>query len=121
MKGRHESYIRSYRRKAHLSQADVAFLLGGTSGTSVSRHERGRRAPTVETALAYEVILGKSVGELYCRFLELLRIEIAKRAQLLLSANAQLLANQRLRVSSAKRLGELRRIANERANHESEA
>lgn len=119
MKGRHESYIRSYRRKAHLSQEDVAFLLGGTSGTSVSRHERGRRAPTVQTALAYEVILGKPVGELYTRFLAALRQSIATRAEQLLSKDGDF-SNGIVRASSERRLRELRRIADERANHENE-
>lgn len=113
MKGRHESYIRSYRRKSRLSQEDVAFLLGGTSGTSVSRHERGRRAPTVQTALAYEIILGKAVGQLYSRFHEVLRADIARRAAELVDREAENV-NGPMRASAAIRLVELRRIADQR-------
>lgn len=119
MQGRYDSYIRSYRRKARLSQEDVAFLLGGTSGTSVSRHERGRRVPTVQTALAYEVILGQPVGELYRRFLLLLKQDIGKRAEELLQLHAP--AEIAERSSDARRLSELRRIAAELSNHGDEA
>lgn len=119
MQGRFDSYIRSYRRKARLSQEDVAFLLGGTSGTSVSRHERGRRVPTVQTALAYEIILGQPVGELYRRFLFLLRQEIGMRAEQLILQ--EVATDDIERVSDARRLSELRRIASERANHGDEA
>jgi transcriptional regulator with XRE-family HTH domain len=119
MQSRHDSYIRSYRKKARLSQEDVAFLLGGTSGTSVSRHERGRRAPTVETALAYEVILGKPIGELYRRFLTSLRRDIAKRAEQLLQTEVP--KEHSGRASHVRRRAELRRIAKEHAHHGHEA
>ena len=119
MQGRTDSYIRSYRRKARLSQEDVAFLLGGTSGTSVSRHERGRRAPTVETALAYEVILGKPIGELYRRFLVSLRQDIRKRAEQLLQR--ELPRECTGRAPQVRRRAELKRIASEQAHHGNEA
>ena len=119
MQGRFDSYIRSYRKKARLSQEDVVFLLGGTSGTSVSRHERGRRAPTVQTALAYEIILGQPVGELYRRFLFLLRQEIGTRAEQLIDRDEPALDSKR--ASGVRRLNELKRIATERARHGDDA
>jgi transcriptional regulator with XRE-family HTH domain len=118
MQGRYDSYIRSYRRKAQLSQEDVAFLLGKTSGTSVSRHERGRRAPTVQTALAYEIILGQPIGALYRRFLLILQSEIALRAEPLLQTEAPHSLMER--ASCAKRLNELRRIASHKTRHNDE-
>ena len=59
------TYLRTHRRKGGLSQDEVAFLLGTLSGTSVSRHESGKRQPILETGLAYELIFGVPVGELY--------------------------------------------------------
>ena len=59
------NYLRTFRRRAHLSQADVARLLGGTSGTTVARHETGERQPTLETALAYAAIYAVDVRELF--------------------------------------------------------
>jgi DNA-binding XRE family transcriptional regulator len=59
-----KTYLRTYRRRTGLSQDEVAWLLGNTCGTSVSRHELGWRMPTLETALAYETILDAPVREL---------------------------------------------------------
>jgi transcriptional regulator with XRE-family HTH domain len=59
------NYLRRCRKRASLSQDDVAFLLGCQSGTKVSRYERFRRRPTLETALACEVIFGAPVRELF--------------------------------------------------------
>lgn len=59
------NYLRTYRKRAHLSQDDVAFLLGGEVGTTVSRHEVGSRIPSLETALAYEAVLGAPIRELF--------------------------------------------------------
>jgi transcriptional regulator with XRE-family HTH domain len=60
-----DNYLRTERRLAGLSQEDLAFLLGSQNGTIVSRYERGRRTPSLETALAYEAILGIPVSELF--------------------------------------------------------
>lgn len=59
------TYLRMYRRRTGFSQDDVAFLLGTMSGTAVSRHEKGARMPILKTALAYEIVLGVSIRELY--------------------------------------------------------
>ena len=41
-----ENYLRTYRRRAGLSQDEMAFLLGTKSGTKVSRYEH-RLVPPV--------------------------------------------------------------------------
>jgi transcriptional regulator with XRE-family HTH domain len=65
-----DNYLRTERRMARLSQDDLAFLLGSEDGTTVSRYERGRRTPSLDTALAYEAILGIPVRDLFAgRFL----------------------------------------------------
>lgn len=76
-----DNYLRMYRKRAAFSQADVARLLGVESGAEVSRHEQGRRLPTLDTALAYEIILGAPVGELFAGKLERLRRVITERAR----------------------------------------
>ena len=57
-------YLRSERRRSALTQADIAALLGGPWKGRVSWYERGAMPPT-QVALAYEVILGKAVAELF--------------------------------------------------------
>jgi len=59
------NYLRTYRKRASLSQDEVAYLLGCRSGAKVSRYERFARQPTLQTALAYEAIFGVPVRELF--------------------------------------------------------
>ncbi|HQU07582.1 MAG TPA: helix-turn-helix transcriptional regulator [Candidatus Paceibacterota bacterium] len=62
---RTHNYIRAYRKRAGLSQDELALLLGCRSGTKVSRYERHARTPTLETALACQAIFGVPVHELF--------------------------------------------------------
>jgi len=51
------NYLRTYRKRAGLTQGEVAFLLGCKDAGQVSRYERSRRLPTLRTALACASIL----------------------------------------------------------------
>jgi len=77
------NYLKTYRRRAGLSQDEVAFLLGCQSGAKVSRYERRSRQPSLETALAYEAVLGVPARELFAGVYEKVEEEIKKRARLL--------------------------------------
>jgi transcriptional regulator with XRE-family HTH domain len=52
------NYLRTYRKRAGLSQRDVAVLLGSSDPTRVSRYELSKREPDVGVALAFEIIFG---------------------------------------------------------------
>lgn len=58
-------YLRTYRKRAGLTQSDVASLLGLDTGESVSRYERLGRRPTLETALALQHIFNVPPQELF--------------------------------------------------------
>jgi transcriptional regulator with XRE-family HTH domain len=58
-------YLRTYRKHAHLTQADLAYLLGAATGAKVSRYESGNRIPSLEAGLAYEAALGVPVSKLF--------------------------------------------------------
>src|SRR5712664_1529669 len=60
-----ENYLRSYRRRAGLTQREVAFLIGCRDGAQISRYEKRRRLPPLETALAWEIVFGVPVSELF--------------------------------------------------------
>jgi transcriptional regulator with XRE-family HTH domain len=60
-----QNYLRAHRKRSRLSQNDVASLVGTQTGASISRYERFRRQPTLQTALAYEVIFGVPAQELF--------------------------------------------------------
>ena len=51
-----DNYLRAYRKRSGLSQDEVAYLLGSSSGTKVSRFERYARRPSLDVALSYEAI-----------------------------------------------------------------
>lgn len=74
-----ENYLRSHRRKAGLAQDDVAFLLGYQSGTQLVRFEKRQRVPSVEAALACEVVYGVPVAELFAGMRERIERDIGKR------------------------------------------
>ena len=78
------NYLRANRKRLALSQDEVAFLLGAQSGTQACRHERFVRAPSLETALAYEVIFKRSVSELFGGLYQKVEGEVAERAKMLI-------------------------------------
>jgi transcriptional regulator with XRE-family HTH domain len=78
-----ENYLRMYRKRAGLSQDEVAYLLGGKSGTIASRYERFRRTPSLETALACEAIYGVPVKELFAGVSAKAEGLVRRRARLL--------------------------------------
>ncbi len=49
----------------NLTQEEVGFLLGVKTGTVASQHETGIRVPSLDAALAYEVIYGAPVRKLF--------------------------------------------------------
>ena len=59
------NYIRTYRKRACLTQEEVAFLLGSKSSASVSRHERFKQTPDLQTLLAYELLFQTPVRNLF--------------------------------------------------------
>jgi transcriptional regulator with XRE-family HTH domain len=59
------NYLRTCRKAASLTQAEVAYLLGGRTGAKVSRYERFRQQPQLETVFAYEAIFRIPARELF--------------------------------------------------------
>lgn len=83
MSRRLDNYLRTHRRRAGLSQDEVAYLLGSTSGTKVSRHETSVRRPGLETLFAYEIIYRIPARELFAGIYERVERTTARRARLL--------------------------------------
>ena len=78
------NYLRACRKRAALSQEDLAFLLGCESGTKVSRYELFRRQPTLSTVCALEAIFGEPARELFAGVYEAAERQAAERARQLL-------------------------------------
>ena len=77
------NYLRANRKRLALSQDEVAFLLGTQSGAKVCRYERFVREPSLETALAYEVIFKRSVSELFGGLYQKVEGQVSARAKTL--------------------------------------
>ena len=77
------NYLRAYRKRAALSQEEVAYLLGCLSGAKVCRYERFLREPELVTALACQIIFRRPVGELFPGILEKVEREVISRARIL--------------------------------------
>lgn len=90
-------YLRTLRRRSALSQEDIAFLLGAFTGTRVSRHETGACTPPLEVALAYEVIFGTNIAEIYEDEQVQIAERVRKRARTLYESLAHRLKDPRRR------------------------
>jgi transcriptional regulator with XRE-family HTH domain len=86
MQRKHPHHLRSHRRRASLSQRDVAFLLGVRAISKISRYERYAMLPRLETALAYQVIFGRPVAQLFGGTYDVIRAAIRRRASRLAQA-----------------------------------
>jgi DNA-binding XRE family transcriptional regulator len=59
------NYVRAHRKRAGLSQRELALILGYRNEGVVSRHELFRSVPPLLIALGYEVIFQTSVSDLF--------------------------------------------------------
>jgi DNA-binding XRE family transcriptional regulator len=78
------NYIRTHRKRAHLTQGEVAFLLGKKSTAGVCRHELFRQKPSLEYLLAYEILFSTPVRNLFNEAKESMEIRLKKRIQILM-------------------------------------
>jgi transcriptional regulator with XRE-family HTH domain len=80
------NYLRIHRKRLSLSQEEVAFLLGARGldkGIKVCRDENFVREPSLQAALAYEVIYGKPIRELFAGLYAQVEREVVERAGIL--------------------------------------
>lgn len=78
------NYLRTYRKRAGLSQDEVAFLLGCSNATKVSRYERFDRKPALETALACKAVFRVPVEQLFGGVYQKVERQTTRRAKLLI-------------------------------------
>lgn len=100
------NYIRTFRRKADLSQDDLARLLGGIAGSTVLRHEDYQRIPLLETALRYAAIFRTDPRELFAGC-------YAKEIQVVKENARRLLKELDASSASARKIAFLRMLAEE--------
>jgi transcriptional regulator with XRE-family HTH domain len=59
------NYLKTFRLRTGLTQDEVGELLGYTDGGEVSHHELSKGAPSLEVALAYEIVLRAPISVLF--------------------------------------------------------
>ena len=67
-KRRPKAYLRPLRRQSGLTQRELAFLIGAKAGTTISRIERLKQAPSLERAHALALIFGIRAVEVFPGF-----------------------------------------------------
>ena len=77
------TYLRRHRLRSGLSHDDVAYLLGSIYGSNIGKHERAQRLPLLRNALAYELIFGTPVRDLYEGVYCDVRVEVRGRMKTL--------------------------------------
>ena len=60
-----ENYLKTYRKRAGLSQRDLDFLMAACIGSTTTRYESFQRTPTLENALAYEALFKAPVRQIF--------------------------------------------------------
>ena len=74
------NYLRTFRKRSGLSQAEVAYLLGCEYGTNISRYECNSRLPNLKTVLALEIIYQIESKHLFEGFYHDTAYQVKKRA-----------------------------------------
>lgn len=99
-------YLRAERRRAALTQEEVAFLLGRKGHAKISEYEVYATLPSLHAALGFEAIFGTPVRELLAGVYEEIERDVRKRAEKL----AKKLYTENPNAKTARKLGHLRAI-----------
>ncbi len=78
-----DNYLKTHRKRAGLTQDEVAFLLGYKNGTKISRLEKSICQPDFRTALALQVFFGTPANEIFPGIFSKVETEVSNRARLL--------------------------------------
>lgn len=78
-----QNHLRAGRKRLAFTQSEVAFLMGRRGGSKICSYESFAVLPTLETALAFEIIYGTPVHELFPGIREQLAEDIRNRAKIL--------------------------------------
>lgn len=79
------NYLRTYRRRAGLTQKELGFLLGCKTGAKVSRYEHYQREPSLYAILSCDAIFGAPLCDLFAGMYSEARNKVAERAKAMLA------------------------------------
>jgi DNA-binding XRE family transcriptional regulator len=81
MKHRSFNYVRTYRQRYALTDGELALLINQRSGSAISHIELGDRVPTLEGALALQIVFGLAPREMFPGFFEAVEDGVMARAK----------------------------------------
>ena len=90
------------RRRAGLTQADLAFLLGARSHTTVSRLERGQQVPDGRSLVILELVFGVAPSGVFPALRERIEAVVAARIEKLVRVSERESSAQSLSRPSVK-------------------
>jgi len=76
-----DNYVRMYRKRSGLSQAEIAYLIGCKSRAQISQYERRNSMPPLRTALALQATLNVPISDLYAGKYDSITRQVHRRAQ----------------------------------------
>lgn len=79
-------HLRGYRKRAALSQQDLAELLGYSTDAIVSRYENRVRNVSLENALRFEAVFQTPVSELFSEHYSKVELTVINRARVMHAA-----------------------------------
>jgi transcriptional regulator with XRE-family HTH domain len=98
--------LRSERKRAGLTQDELAYLIGLGAASGISRLEKGEREPEFRTALAYEIIFDRTARELFSAAYQETERLVVERASTIAERMRQIEESNRI-AYKLKRLEEL--------------
>jgi len=75
-----DNYLRAYRKRSGLSQAEIAYLVGCKNRAQISQYELRTSTPPLPTALALQVALDVPIAELYAGTYDSIKKQVRRRA-----------------------------------------
>lgn len=75
------NYVRTCRLRHALTAQELARLVGQSSDTAISKIENGERVPTLELALALQIVFGQSPRAVFPEFYEHVEESVMRRAR----------------------------------------
>lgn len=79
------NYLRVYRKRSSLTQADIAFLMKLPDYSNISRYEKGQREPSIEFLLVYHLLFNASVESFFVPQSGMILSDLQHQIELLLS------------------------------------
>lgn len=73
------NYLRIYRKRSPLTQADIAFLMKLSDYSNISRYEKGQRAASIEFLLTYYLLFAASIESFFEPQSEIIRSSLQER------------------------------------------